>query len=76
MKKRKTTQNETKKLLSRLVDLQLEAQKLPQLPAVEKAKLDQNIAIEQLYYSSKLEGSILTEKIINKAIHEEKLPAT
>ncbi len=73
MKKRKAIK---KTLLSKLVDLQLETLKLPQLSIVEKAKLDQAFAIDQLYYSSKLEGSILTKEMIDKAIYEKKLSAS
>ena len=57
-----------------LVDLQLEAEKLPALSDVEKAKFEQSLAIDQLYYSSKLEGSSLTKKMIDKAIHGKELP--
>lgn len=73
MKRRKIT--EPKDPLGKLVDLQLEAQSLPQLSIVEKAKFDQSLAIDQLYYSSKLEGSALTREMIDKAIHGKKLSA-
>ncbi len=39
------------------------------LTEIEKAKFEQEIAIEQLYYSSKLEGSHLTSDAIAQAIH-------
>ena len=55
--------------MSKLVDLQVEAQKFPKLLPVEKAKFDQSLAIDQLYYSSKLEGSNLTKEGIEEAIH-------
>ena len=58
--------------IGKLVDLQLETQKLPPLSDVEKAKFDQALAIDQLYYSSKLEGSALTKKMIDRAIHGNK----
>ena len=57
------------KLMSKLVDLQYEAEKLPKLSAVEKAKFDHSLAIDQLYYSSKLEGSDLSKEGIEEAIH-------
>jgi len=57
-----------------LVDLQFEVENLQPLSAVEKAKFDQALAIDQLYYSSKLEGSELTESMIDTAIHGKKLP--
>jgi len=67
----RTTENQ----LEKLVDLQLQARALPELSIVEKAKFDQSLAIDQLYYSSQLEGSILTEDMIDKAIHGKKIPA-
>jgi hypothetical protein len=60
--------------IEKLVDLQLEAEKLPALSDVEKAKFEQSLAIDQLYYSSKLEGSSLTKKMIDNAIHGKELP--
>jgi hypothetical protein len=62
-----------KKQIGQLITLQLEVEKLPALSDVEKVKFDQSLAIDQLYYSSKLEGSALTEKMIDKAIHGEEL---
>lgn len=61
--------------IKKLVSLQLQAEKLPALSDVEKAKFDQSLAIDQLYYSSKLEGSELTTKLIDKAIHAKGLSA-
>jgi hypothetical protein len=61
--------------LKKLVNLQLEVETLPPLTSVEKAKFEQSLAIDQLYYSSKLEGSELTTKMIDKAIHGKKLSA-
>lgn len=55
--------------MSKLVDLQMEASKLPDLSHVEKTKFDHMLAIDQLYYSSKLEGSHLTIGGLEKAIH-------
>ena len=59
--------------MKQLVSLQLEVEKLPPLSDLEKAKFDQALAIDQLYYSSKLEGSDLTTKMIDEAIHGEEL---
>ena len=56
-------------LLGNLIDIQDRIESLPPLSVIEKAKFEQEIAIEQLYNSSKLEGSNLTEKMIEKAIH-------
>ena len=55
--------------VSKLVNLQLEADRLPALSYVEKTKFDHSLAIDQLYYSSKLEGSNLTINDLEKAIH-------
>ena len=49
---------------------------LPSLSAVEKAKLDNSLAIDQLYYSSKVEGTNLTDTMIERAIHGRKLSAS
>ena len=59
-----------------LLDLQLKSQELRQLSPVEKAKLEHQLAIDQLYYSSKIEGSSLSTKMIERAIHGRKLPAS
>ena len=66
----RTTENQ----LEKLIDLQLQARGLPELSVVEKAKFEQSLAIDQLYYSSKLEGSSLTKKMIDNAIHGKELP--
>lgn len=55
--------------MSKLVDLQYQAQELPRLSCVEKVKLDHSLAIDQLYYSSKLEGSTLTKGGLEQAIY-------
>jgi hypothetical protein len=65
-KQRSTTLNT---LLSRLVKVDADIQKLPPLSAVDKVKLDHDRDIEHLYYSSKLEGSTLTDERLDKAIH-------
>ena len=56
-------------LLSRLVKVDSEIKKLPPLSAVDKVKLEHDRDIEHLYYSSKLEGSTLTDERLDKAIH-------
>jgi ribosome-binding factor A len=55
--------------MAKLIELQLKAEKLPRLSFLEKTKFDQGLAIDQLYYSSKLEGSTLTKEGIEEAIH-------
>lgn len=56
-------------LLSTLVETEDAVNQLPPLSPVNKAKFDHEIAIEHLYYSSKIEGTALTEKQIDRAIH-------
>lgn len=56
-------------VVNKLVDLQVQLDKMPALSDLEKAKFDQSFAIDQLYYSNKLEGTILTDEDINTAIH-------
>jgi hypothetical protein len=61
-------------LIADLAKIQLRVDTLPPLSDVEKAKLDHSLAIEQLYYSSKIEGTKLSHTMINRAIHGRKLP--
>lgn len=67
------TTNTLRGLLSDLADIQLKVSALSPLSGVEKAKLDQSFAIEQLYNSSKVEGTKLTTTMIERAIHGRKL---
>jgi hypothetical protein len=75
MKKKKITHttNTLSGLLSGLAEIQLKVKVLPPLSDVEKAQFDQSLAIEQLYYSSKIEGTKLTNSMIERAIHGRKL---
>jgi len=63
------TTNKLPGLLSDLADIQLKVKALSPLSDVEKAKLDQSFAIEQLYNSSKVEGTQLTDTMIEHAIY-------
>lgn len=73
MKKRQRLEKKTRldKIVSKLVEQETKLKGLPPLTPLEKAKFDSSIAIEHLYYSSKLEGTHLTEKQIEKAVHGE-----
>lgn len=62
-----------KLILDRLVEQSRKLSKLPPLTAVQKTKLEHSRAIDHLYYSSKIEGSNLTGKRLEKAIHGEKV---
>ena len=75
-KKTLHTTNKLHGLLSELAKIQLKVNSLPPLSDVEKAKLDQSFAIEQLYYSSQIEGSKLTNTMIQRAIHGRKLSSS
>jgi len=77
--KKKNTFRKTGSLratVSDLAEIQLKSASLPPLSAVEKAKLDHSLAIEQLYYSSKVEGTNLTDAMIDRAIHGRRLSAS
>jgi len=56
-------------VLNEFIDTQSEVATLPQFSAVEKVQFDNEISISHLYYSSKIEGSYLDDKRLNKAIH-------
>jgi len=56
-------------LLSKLVAVDSEIKKLPPLSAVDKVKLEHDRDIEHLYYSSKVEGTHLTDQRLEKAIY-------
>lgn len=49
---------------------------LPALSELERAKLEQEMAIDHLYYSSKIEGTILTKPQIENAIHAKDVQAS
>lgn len=66
----------SERLLDQLLVVESSLRKLPELSILEKAQLDQHRAIESLYYSSKLEGTILTQKRIDQAIYGQELSAT
>ncbi len=55
-------------IFEKLTAIQLKMEKLPKLSPVEKAKVDSSIAIDQLYNSSKIEGSMMTEEAVEKAV--------
>jgi len=65
MKSRNTLNN----LIGKLVEAEVQLKKLPPLSPVQKAKLDNARAIDHLYYSSKIEGSNLTDRRLEMAIH-------
>lgn len=56
-------------ILDRLVENTRELRDLPELSPVEKVRLDSSRDIDHLYYSSKIEGTILTKSQLDSAIH-------
>ena len=70
---KKTTASE--KLLEQVVAIELSINKLPELSVLQKAQLEHDRAIENLYYSSKLEGTNLTQKRIKQAIYGQEFSA-
>jgi len=58
------------KLITKLVNTEQILKKLPPLSPLDKAKLEHSIAIDHLYYSSKIEGTILNDKQLGNAIYE------
>lgn len=58
-----------KEVIDRVIALKFEADALPELPPNEKAKLENEIAIDHLYFSSALEGSRLDDEQIRLATH-------
>jgi len=56
-------------ILNEFIDMQSEVRQLPQLSDVENVQFEHDTAIGHLYFSSKIEGSHLDMKRLNKAIH-------
>ena len=52
-----------------MAEVRSELQKLPPLPPTDKVKLQHEQDIEHLYYSSKLEGTTLSDRRLTNAIH-------
>ncbi|OGF62545.1 hypothetical protein A2662_01975 [Candidatus Giovannonibacteria bacterium RIFCSPHIGHO2_01_FULL_45_33] len=65
----KITHKKFDNFLDKLVEEERKTNALPALSSLDKAKLDHEIAIEHLYYSSKIEGTTLNNTRIEKAIH-------
>jgi len=57
------------KEMKMLVKLQRETEKMPPLSDLEQAKFELSLAIDQLYYSSKLAGITLTKEMLHAAIY-------
>ena len=72
----KTKIDKSEKIVASIIEMQKKIERLKPLTPVESAKLEHSIAIEQLYYSSKIEGTNLSEKAIDKAIHGKREATT
>lgn len=70
---KKTTASE--RLLEKVVAIESVINKLPGLSILQKTQLEHDRAIENLYYSSKLEGTNLTQKRIKQAIYGKEFSA-
>ena len=67
--KKKTESKNLNNILEKLIEAENRLNKLPSLSEVEKAKLELSRDTEHLYYSSKIEGTALTQKRIEKAVY-------
>ena len=56
-------------LIGKFIKEQDRLDSLPPLNDVEKATFEHSVDIQHLYFSSKVEGTILTKQQIDKAIH-------
>ena len=63
-------QNDTNEgLITEFINTQEVVEKLPAFSDVEKVKFEQEIAIDHLYYSSKIEGTNLGTTRLSQAIN-------
>lgn len=76
MKKKLQKTTNSERLIDKVVIIESAINKLPVLPPLERAKLDNDRAIDHLYYSSKLEGTQLTQKRIERALYGERVSTT
>ncbi len=76
MKKTGTKISRSDKLLTKVVAIESAIHNLPPLSELDRAQLENSRAIEHLYYSSKLEGSQLTQQRIDRAIYGKDIPTT
>jgi hypothetical protein len=57
------------RLVNTLIHTEQSLNALPELSAVEKVQLEQEVAISHLYHSSKIEGTNLNIERLEKAIN-------
>jgi hypothetical protein len=61
------TPNETSGLLDTFIQTEETLRTLPALTPLERVKFDHDVAIDHLYYSSKIEGTNLNKERLEKA---------
>jgi hypothetical protein len=74
LKKRRASTRHLDTQIAELVALEKTLKGLPPMSDLQKAKMEQGMAIDHLYYSSKIEGTHLTKKRIDKAIYGQGVP--
>lgn len=57
------------KLVEEVVDLECRVDAIPRLPPNEEAKIENDMAIDHLYFSSALEGTRLNKEQLNAITH-------
>jgi len=65
----KITKNTTVDLVDKFILQEDKVKALPPLSELERAKFEHSVDIDHLYFSSKIEGSNLTKKQIDQAVH-------
>ena len=65
----KITKNTTVDLVDKFILQEDRVRALPPLNELERAKFEHSVDIDHLYFSSKIEGSNLTKKQIDQAVH-------
>jgi hypothetical protein len=63
------TKNTTIDLVDKFILQEDKVKSLPPLNELERAKFEHSVDIDHLYFSSKIEGSNLTKKQIDQAVH-------
>jgi hypothetical protein len=63
------TKNTTVDLVDKFILQEDRVKALPPLSELERAKFEHSVDIDHLYFSSKIEGSNLTKKQIDQAVH-------
>lgn len=55
--------------ISKLIQIEQALKRLPPMTDLQRAKFENGMAIDHLYYSSKIEGTHLSKERIDKAIY-------